>query len=105
AVILPCLDSLAKMAPNVKPIVVDNAANDRTVEVVGERAHVHLIANRENRGFAAAVNQGIAACDADYLLLLNPDANLLTGVDALIEASQQFGLAAGQLVEMDFEER
>lgn len=89
------------MAPNVKPIVVDNASSDRTVEFVRERAHVHLIANRENRGFAAAVNQGISACEADFLLLLNPDANLLTGVDALVEVSEQYGLAAGQLVEQD----
>jgi GT2 family glycosyltransferase len=101
AVIGACLDSLTKMAPSMKPIVVDNASGDRTIQVVGERAHVQMIANRENRGFAAAVNQGIAACDADYVLLLNPDADLLTGVDELIEASKQYGLAAGKLVAMD----
>jgi GT2 family glycosyltransferase len=99
AVIGPCLDSLTKMAPHVKPIVVDNASSDQTVERVRERAHVHLIANRENRGFAAAVNQGISASDADFLLLLNPDVNLLTGVDALVDASRQYGLAAGKLVD------
>lgn len=97
AVIGSCIDSLAKMAPNVSPIVVDNASSDRTVELVRERTHVRVIANRENRGFAAAVNQGISACEADFLLLLNPDANLLTAVDALVDASQ-YGLAAGKLV-------
>ncbi len=101
AVIGPCLDSLTKMAPHVKPIVVDNASSDRTVERVRERAHVQLIANHENRGFAAAVNQGISACDADFLLLLNPDANLLTGVDALIDATRQYGLAAGKLIDQN----
>jgi hypothetical protein len=101
AVIGRCLDSLTKMAPNVKPIVVDNASSDRTVEQVRERAHVRVITNRENRGFAAAVNQGISACDAEYLLLLNPDANLLTAVDALIDASKQFGLSAGKLVDLN----
>lgn len=100
-VIGSCLDSLAKMAPNVTPIVVDNASSDRTVELTRERAHVHVIANRENRGFAGAVNQGITACEADFLLLLNPDVNLLTGVDALVEASERYGLAAGKLVEAD----
>jgi hypothetical protein len=89
------------MAPNVKLIVVDNASSDRTVEFVRERAHVQLIANPENRGFAAAVNQGISACEADYLLLLNPDVNLLTGVDALIDASKKYGLAAGKLLGLD----
>lgn len=100
-VIGSCLDSLAKMAPNVIPIVVDNASSDRTVELTRERAHVHVIANRENRGFAGAANQGITACEADFLLLLNPDANLLTRVDALVEASDRYGLAAGKLVEAD----
>lgn len=101
AVIGACLDSLTKMAPNMKAIVVDNASSDGTLDRVRERTHVHLIANRENRGFAAAVNQGIAASDADFLLLLNPDANLLTGVDALVAASRQFGLAAGKLVDLN----
>lgn len=87
------------MAPSVKPIVVDNASSDRTVRLVEDR-QIQLIANSENRGFAAAVNQGFSACDADFLLLLNPDANLLTGVDALIEASQQYGLSAGKLVDL-----
>jgi hypothetical protein len=99
AVILRCLDSLAKMAPNVTPLVIDNASSDRTVELARERTHVRLIANRENRGFAAAVNQGISACEADFLLLLNPDVNLLTAVDALVDASKQYGLAAGKLVD------
>jgi GT2 family glycosyltransferase len=103
AVIGPCLDALNKMAPHVKPIVVDNASSDRTLERVRERAHVELITNPDNRGFAAAVNQGISACDADFLLLLNPDAYLLTGVDSLIEASQQYGLAAGKLVDLNGE--
>lgn len=95
----PCLDALAKMAPHVKPIVVDNASSDRTVDRVRERAHVSLIANPENCGFAAAVNQGVSSSNADLLLLLNPDANLLTAVDALVEASQNYGLAAGKLVD------
>jgi N-acetylglucosaminyl-diphospho-decaprenol L-rhamnosyltransferase len=101
AVIGPCLDALNKMAPNLKPIVVDNASSDQTIQCVRERTHVHLITNSENRGFAGAVNQGIAASGADFLLLLNPDANLLTAVDALIDASQKYGLAAGKLVDLN----
>ncbi len=99
AVIGPCLDALAKMAPHVKPIVVDNASSDRTLDHARQRASVSVIANAENRGFAAAVNQGIAACEQDELLLLNPDANLITGLDALVDASRQYGIAAGKLVD------
>src|ERR1035437_3865916 len=67
AVILPCLDSLAKMAPNVTPIVVDNASSDRTLELARERTHVRPIPNRENPGFAAPVNQDIFASPPENL--------------------------------------
>ena len=65
-----CLDALAKMAPSVTALVIDNASLDRTVDEVRARKAVRLIANQENRGFAAAVNQGVAACDAEFYLFL-----------------------------------
>jgi N-acetylglucosaminyl-diphospho-decaprenol L-rhamnosyltransferase len=104
-VIGPCLEALAKMAPQFTPVVVDNASTDDTLQRVRAHEGVRVIANRENRGFAAAVNQGVAsfsdeATDADLILLLNPDVNLLTAVDTLVEASAKYGLAAGKLVDM-----
>ena len=98
-VIGDCLDALASMAPQLTPIVVDNASTDRTVEIARRRPSVRVIANSENRGFAAAVNQGVATSDAEFVLLLNPDAKLLTAVDTLVDASRQFGLSAGKLVD------
>jgi len=83
---------------HVPAIVVDNASTDRTVERAECCPTARVIANRENRGFAAAANQGIRATDDEFILLLNPDAHLLTSVDALVEASRQYGLAAGKLV-------
>ena len=94
-----CLDALAKMAPSVTPVVVDNASQDATAERVKPYHAARLIQNQENCGFAAAVNQGAAATGADYLLLLNPDAFLLTGLDDLVSASAQYGLASGTLVD------
>jgi hypothetical protein len=79
-------------------VVVDNASSDGTLACT-RRAGAHVIANAENRGFAAAVNQGIRATESEFLLLLNPDAQILTSVDALIEATRQYGLAAGRLVD------
>ncbi|MEO7142356.1 MAG: glycosyltransferase [Bryobacteraceae bacterium] len=79
------------MAPNFTPIVVDNASTD------GTRG---TISNDTNRGFAAAVNQGVMATDAKFVLLLNPDVELLTSVDALIDATEHYGLAAGKLVDV-----
>ncbi len=55
-------------------IVVDNGSADATVaSLSGEFPQVELIANQENRGFAAACNQAIAAIHGRYCFLLNPD--------------------------------
>lgn len=53
-------------------IVVDNGSTDGSTEEV-KRRDVHLITNKVNKGFAAANNQGIAAAESDYILLLNTD--------------------------------
>jgi GT2 family glycosyltransferase len=92
------------MAPSVTAIVVDNASSDHTLEELRARtrdqnAAVHVIANRENRGFAAAVNQGVQACAAEYLLMLNPDTQLLTALDDMVGASHTYGLASGKLMD------
>ncbi|MCC7369116.1 MAG: glycosyltransferase family 2 protein [Chloroflexi bacterium] len=58
-------------------VVVDNASSDGSAEHVAARfPNVVLVRNAENRGFAAAVNQGIEASTGRYLLLLNSDATL-----------------------------
>jgi len=100
-VILSCLDALAEMAPDVVATVVDNASTDGTVESVQSRSGVRLVANRENRGFAGAANQGFRITDGDPILLLNPDVRVKTSLTPLIEACRQHGLAAGQLIGPD----
>jgi N-acetylglucosaminyl-diphospho-decaprenol L-rhamnosyltransferase len=96
-VIQACLKSLTEMAPSLSVIVVDNASGDDTLKELKPGAR--LIANDKNRGFASASNQGAQASDAEFLLLLNPDTRLLTPVDELIHASEQYGLASGKLVD------
>ncbi len=55
-------------------IVVDNASGDGTVEAVRAAfPHVEMIANHQNRGFAAANNQGIRQARGRVVVLLNPD--------------------------------
>jgi N-acetylglucosaminyl-diphospho-decaprenol L-rhamnosyltransferase len=75
-----CLE--AALPTKAAIVVVDNASSDGTVEEVA-RHNVRLIANSTNRGFAAAVNQGFAVLDSPYILLLNPDSVLMTGLDPL----------------------
>ena len=58
--------------------VIDNNSHDGSVEMVrAEFPRVTLIANTQNRGFAAACNQGMRALSARYTLLLNPDTIVL----------------------------
>jgi hypothetical protein len=80
AVIGECLDAALRTGADV--VVVDNASADGTGEVVARRG-ARLIANAENRGFAAGVNQGISALETSLILLLNPDAVLVSGLDEL----------------------
>jgi GT2 family glycosyltransferase len=90
--ILECLD--AALARSSDVVVVDNASADATCERVRARPRARLLANSLNRGFAAAANLGIAALDCECVLLLNPDAVLLTGVEDLADACLRPGAAA-----------
>src|SRR5882724_3238552 len=94
-----CLDAAMRTGADI--VVVDNASGDGTVAEI-ERRGVRLIANAENRGFAAAVNQGFAVLNATYVLLLNPDSVLLTGLEPLREACDLSGSAGagGRLLDV-----
>jgi GT2 family glycosyltransferase len=61
-------------------IVIDNASADGSAEMAAaEFPGVRLIANPDNRGFAAANNQGLEIARGRNLLLLNPDTVVLDG--------------------------
>jgi len=61
-------------------VVVDNASPDGTPDMVErEFPAVRLIRAESNMGFAAGNNRAIAACHGRYVMLLNPDAELLPG--------------------------
>ena len=96
-----CLDSILPI-PDIEIVVVDNASSDST-RVIVEEKNARLIANSENRGFAAAVNQGVKATSAPLILLLNPDARLETGLEPLIARfnDPQTGAAGGLLLGED----
>lgn len=74
-----CLTSLIEQTayPNYELIVVDNASTDGTpryLEALARRfAHVRVLRNAHNLGFAAANNQGLAMATGAVLILLNND--------------------------------
>lgn len=85
-------------------VVVDNGSR-RPAPPALRRRHpeVRWIDNPDNRGFAAAANQGAAATAAEHILLLNPDCELLTGLEALVNDCRREGVAGagGLLVSAD----
>ena len=96
----PCLD--AAMATGAEVLVVDNASTDGTPEQVRGRGAA-VVLNSVNRGFAAAVNQGIHLVTTDYILLLNPDAVIHAGsLERLCGAcaAPGAGAAGGKLVDL-----
>ena len=88
------------MATGAEVLVVDNASSDGTLAEVLQRG-APVVANPVNRGFAAAVNQGIRLVPSDYILLLNPDAVLKGSLEPLRAAcaAPGAGAAGGKLVD------
>jgi N-acetylglucosaminyl-diphospho-decaprenol L-rhamnosyltransferase len=103
-----CVESVLSSQRSITTeiIVVDNASVDGSVEMLrAEFPQTVLIANPENRGFPAANNQGIAAAQGRYVLLLNPDTEVLAdALDALVQymdAHPDVGLVGPQLLHPD----
>jgi len=92
-----CLEAILAWTRHV--VVIDNASLDESVSVA-RRYPVEVIANPDNRGFAAAVNQGFERAETPFVLLLNPDTVALRGRDELLRAASG-GASTGLLVGED----
>lgn len=85
-----CLASVYAQTTGIafEVIVVDNASSDGSAAMVkAEFPQVILIKNTDNRGFAAANNQGMRIAKGRYVLLLNSDTIVLDGA---IQKTLQF---------------
>jgi GT2 family glycosyltransferase len=94
------LDDLHSHIPDNKVIVIDNASQDETVDVVQKHfPQVHLIQNTLNVGYAKAVNQGFELCNSEYVLLVNPDIRITSPkifleLEKCLKQFQQVAVAA-----------
>jgi len=76
-----CLQSIYQEKDvNFEVIVADNHSIDSSAGMVRENfSNVNLIENKENVGFARAVNQGLRIAKGEFILLLNPDTKVTDG--------------------------
>lgn len=103
-----CLESIfAHPLPfQFEVIVVDNASTDGSVELVeSEYPQVNLIRNSNNLGFAAANNKALEVVTGDYILMLNPDTqvinNSLAGIISFMRENPKTGCVGCRLLNED----
>jgi len=102
-----CLESLPS---SLEIIVVDNASSDGTIQMVKKfkelkNKKIKIIENKENVGFAKAVNQGLKQAEGEYFLLLNSDIfvkdKALEKLIAFAQNEPQAGVIGGKLINPD----
>ncbi len=92
------LPAMLKSVPKGTPVVVvDNASSDTDpLKALTDEYGATLQLNEGNVGFGPACNQGAAKAETEFLLFLNPDAELQDGaLDALLEAAKTYPDASG----------
>lgn len=76
-------------------IVVDNGSTDHTAAVLAEFPWITVLRNGNNRGFAAACNQGAAAAHGRFVVHLNNDTEAKPGwLAAMLDAAREPGVGA-----------
>jgi N-acetylglucosaminyl-diphospho-decaprenol L-rhamnosyltransferase len=102
-----CLSSVYAHAGGVEVevIVVANGCTDATRELVCRGFPRARLIDAPNHGFAAGNNRGLECADARYVLLLNPDTEILDGTFAqllsALEARPHVGIAGVRQVAAD----
>lgn len=94
AVLGECLRALP---PGVPVVVIDNASSDESIAITqAERPDARVVVSRANLGFGRGANLGIDALAAsEFVLLINPDAQLAPGaLERLVAAADRWPEAA-----------
>jgi len=102
--LLICLNSIIRQTfQDFLVIVVDNGSVDGSIELVRKRYRdVQVIEFTENRGFGAAVNEGIKVAKSKYICLLNNDVeldpNFLKEIITVLEQQRDIDYCAAKML-------
>jgi GT2 family glycosyltransferase len=102
--LLDCLASLDRQRfRDFRTVVVDNSGNAAIHRLGAARYTFLLVENSVNLGFGEAVNRGFAAAPADYLAVLNDDAQAgedwLQALHQALDAEPSAGMAACRILQ------
>ncbi|NWF70448.1 MAG: glycosyltransferase family 2 protein [Chloroflexi bacterium] len=106
ALLAECLDSIHSGGLKSEIILVDSASSDHTVEMVRTLyPQVKLLAQSENVGFTRGNNIGLQSASGRYLLLLNPDTEIvgdaLAQMVAYMDAHPEVGILGPHTLNSD----
>jgi GT2 family glycosyltransferase len=100
-----CLESLRRQTfTDFEIVIVSNGAGE-WADSLAKEFDATLVRFAENRGFAAAINAGIAASQSPFVLLLNDDAELdpswLQKTTALLQEKPEISFCCGKIFQAD----
>jgi GT2 family glycosyltransferase len=102
-----CLKALSNLDyPLYEVLLVDNDSTDGSVDYVRRSfAHIAILQNDNNLGYAGGNNRALRALNADYAVLVNPDiivsADFLSELILPMDADDSIGIAGCKLLYPD----
>ncbi len=98
-----CLRSVSEVVePENEVVVVDNASNDASRQILARFANIKIALSDRNLGFAGGNNLGLRHCSGDLILLLNSDTivtkEFLSILTAYLDRHPCAGVVQGKMV-------
>lgn len=100
-----CIENLrGRGGSSPEVIVIDNASDDGSVDILPESPGIKLRRAHRNLGFGRGVNQALRSVRTEYLLIINPDCLLVpASLQRLVEELDEHpdvALASGRVFDM-----